>query len=186
MNAIDLLLHRVSAPRLGGDTPTPEQREIIFQAALRAPDHAQLRPWRFFSIEGDARLELGKAFAEGLKNDNADLSDEQYQKANNALLRAPWVVAVAVSPTQHPNVPLLEQQLAAGCAAHAMLYAAYAQQIGAVWRTGDMAYHPAVHQHLQLADHEHLIGFLYFGQPLRELKATPQQDTAPYVTQLGE
>lgn len=181
MTVIDLLLQRVSVPRLGGNPPTAAQREVIFQAALRAPDHAQLRPWRFFSIEGEAREKLGTAFAEGLQADHPEFSAEQYQKAAKSLLRAPWVVAVVVSPSPHPKVPLLEQQLAAGCAAHAMLYAAHAQQIGAVWRTGDMAYHPAVHRYLQLKDDEQILGFLYFGEPLGNLKTPPQLNSADFV-----
>ncbi|MDM1707286.1 nitroreductase family protein [Thiopseudomonas alkaliphila] len=182
MTVIDLLLQRVSVPRLGGNPPTAAQREIIFQAALRAPDHAQLRPWRFFSIEGEAREKLGTAFADGLQADHPELSAEQYQKAAKSLLRAPWVVAVVVSPSPHPKVPLLEQQLAAGCAAHAMLYAAHAQQIGAVWRTGDMAYHPSVQRYLQLKDDEQILGFLYFGEPLGNLKTPPQLNSADFVS----
>ena len=184
MSITDFLLYRVSAPRLGGNAPSATQREIIFQAALRAPDHAQLRPWRFFSIEGTARQHLGKAFADGLKTDNPELSTEQYEKAAKSLLRAPWIVVVVVSPTPHPKVPLLEQQLAAGCGAHAMLYAAHAQKIGAIWRTGEKAYHPAVHQHLKLKDNEQILGFLYFGEPLGKLKAAPKIDSENFVTHL--
>lgn len=44
----------------------------------------------------------------------------------------------------HFKVPKSEQLLAAGCAAHGILLAAYAQGVGGVWRTGELAYSPHV------------------------------------------
>ena len=64
MDALDALLNRVSAPRLCEPAPDAAQRELLFRAALRAPDHGQLRPWRFLTIEGAAREKLGELFAE--------------------------------------------------------------------------------------------------------------------------
>ena len=55
MEALDVLLNRVSVPRLVEPAPDAAQREILFSAALRAPDHGQLRPYRFLTVEGDAR-----------------------------------------------------------------------------------------------------------------------------------
>ncbi|HCN46567.1 MAG TPA: nitroreductase, partial [Pseudomonas sp.] len=59
MEALDALLNRVSVPRLTEPAPNAAQREGLFQAALRAPDHGQLRPWRFITVEGDGRNRLG-------------------------------------------------------------------------------------------------------------------------------
>ena len=47
MDALTALHTRNSAPSLVDPAPGPEAREAIFTAALRAPDHARLRPWRF-------------------------------------------------------------------------------------------------------------------------------------------
>ena len=63
MEALDALLNRVSAPRLLDPAPTAEQREVLFAAALRAPDHGQLRPYRFLTVEGAARNQLGGRLA---------------------------------------------------------------------------------------------------------------------------
>src|SRR5689334_24662663 len=35
--------------------PTKEHLATVLQAAVRAPDHGRLRPWRFMLIEGDQR-----------------------------------------------------------------------------------------------------------------------------------
>jgi len=46
MDALDLLLNRVSVTRLTEPAPDPAQLDLLFRAAMRAPDHGQLRPWR--------------------------------------------------------------------------------------------------------------------------------------------
>ena len=66
MQALDLLLNRVSVGRLLEPAPDAAQRELMFRAALRAPDHGQLRPWRFITVEGEARRRLGELFAGAL------------------------------------------------------------------------------------------------------------------------
>ena len=64
MQALDALLNRVSVPRLLDPAPTAEQREVLFAAAMRAPDHGHLQPWRFLTVEGQAREQLGEILAQ--------------------------------------------------------------------------------------------------------------------------
>ena len=55
-----------------------------------------------------------------------------------------------------------------------MLLAAFAQGVGAMWRTGAMAYSRMVNEGLGLTKNEKIIGFLYLGtvqgppKPLKE------------------
>jgi nitroreductase len=121
MDALDALLNRVSAPRLCEPAPDAGQRELLFRAALRAPDHGQLRPWRFLTIEGAAREQLGELLAQALP---ADASPEALNKARAMPLRAPLLVVVIARVHEHPKVPAQEQVIAAGCAAHGILLAA--------------------------------------------------------------
>ena len=80
MEALDALLNRVSVPRLTEPAPNEAQREALFQAALRAPDHGQLRPWRFLTIEGQGRDKLGQLFAEAVQH-KGDASQAALDKA---------------------------------------------------------------------------------------------------------
>ncbi|TWC38906.1 nitroreductase [Pseudomonas sp. SJZ079] len=174
MDALDALLNRVSAPRLREPAPDAAQRELLFRAAFRAPDHAQLRPWRFLTIEGAAREQLGELLAAALAAGSAEVTEEALAKARAMPLRAPLLVIVIARVQAHPKVPPQEQVIAAGCAAHAILLAAHAQGIGAVWRTGDLAYNRQVAAGLGLASDEQVVAMLYLGTPERELR-TPQQ-----------
>ena len=124
MDALDALLNRVSVPRLVEPAPNAAQRELLFRAALRAPDHGQLRPWRFLTIEGAARERMGELFAEALQVADAQAPAEALSKARGMPLRAPLLVVVIARVQEHPKVPASEQVIAAGCAAHGMLLAA--------------------------------------------------------------
>lgn len=181
MDAIELLLNRVSMPNLEEPGPTDEQLDIMYRAALRAPDHGAIRPWRFMNVRGDARQKLNDIFLAAALADNPDLEEIKRNKFANLCNRAPLVVIAIAKVAEHPKVPVIEQQLAAGAAVQNMLLAAYAQGIGAIWRTGEMAFNSRVKQDLGLAANEQIIGFLYFGQQPQRLKRVPQLEPADFV-----
>ena len=51
MDAIDNILNKVSARELADPYPTKEEMETVYKAALRAPDHAWLRPSSFIEVK---------------------------------------------------------------------------------------------------------------------------------------
>lgn len=185
MDALDALINRVSVARLSEPAPTPEQRELLLRAALRAPDHGQLRPWRFLSIEGEAREALGELFVRAELARDAQAPAALLDKTRAMPLRAPLLMVVIACVKEHPKVPESEQLLAAGCAAHGMLLAAHAQGLGAIWRTGALSHDPVVHAGLGLADNERLIGFLYIGTPQGERRTPPVLEAADFVRDWG-
>jgi len=180
MEALDALLDRVSAPRLVDPAPTAQQRENLFQAAMRAPDHGQLRPWRLLTIEGVARQQLGEVLVEAVQA-SGNATEAALEKARGMPLRAPLLIVVIACLQDHFKVPASEQLLTAACAAHGILLAAYAQGIGAVWRTGELSYAPSVAHKLGLQPNEQVIGFLYLGTPQKELRQAPVVDSDEFV-----
>lgn len=183
MDALDLLLNRVSVTRLVDPAPSAEQLQLMFRAALRAPDHGQLRPWRFLTIDGQARERLGELLAEALRLRQPDACEETLQKPRKMPLRAPLLVVVIARPVPHPKVPEVEQLLAVGCAAHGLLLAAHAQGLGAVWRTGEFAYDRHVAEGLGLTADEQLLGFIYLGTPEGRLRTPPLLEPKDFVSQ---
>lgn len=183
MEALDLLLNRVSVPRLIEPAPDAAQREILFSAALRAPDHGQLRPFRFLTVEGEARQRMGLLLADALQQSGATFDEKALDKARNGPLRAPLVVVVIARLQDHHKVPKSEQLITAGCAAHGVLLAAYALGVGAVWRTGDLSYSPHVAKGLGLAEDEEVIAFLYLGTPQNPPRVAAKVDVADFVSE---
>jgi nitroreductase len=174
MNALDALLQRVSVSKLTEPAPAQSQREAIFGAALRAADHGRLRPWRFLVIEGDAREQLGALYATAGLENNPATPAEALERARQLPLRAPLIVVVIASCVEHPKVPEIEQVISAGAAAQNMITAAYALGVGAIWRTGEFAYHPSVGRGLGLAPHEKIVGYLYLGTPVGAMGEVPK------------
>jgi len=182
MQALDLLLNRVSVGRLLEPAPDAAQRELMFRAALRAPDHGQLRPWRFLTVEGEARARLGELFAQALLASNPAAKPEALDKARAMPLRAPLLVVAIARLGEHPKVPQEEQVLSAGCAAHGLLLAAQALGFGAIWRTGELTHNPKVRDGLGLSASEKIVGFLYLGSFEGERRTPPALQPADFVS----
>lgn len=181
MDALTALHTRNSAPSLVEPAPDPEARRAIFDAALRAPDHARLRPWRFLVVEGEARRRLGERLAAVAAEADPDLGEQERLKLRNAPLRAPLVVVVAARLQQSPKVPEIEQVLSAGCAAHAILLASHALGFGAIWRTGPVTYLPGLNAALGLEPNERVVAFLYLGSVAGQAKPLPEHDQGDFV-----
>jgi len=179
---LQFLQQRNSAPRLIAPAPSAAQLQGIFRAALRAPDHGWLRPWRFISIAGERRAALGELLEQCLLARTPDADEAARTKARNAPLRAPLTVVVVVKVSEHAKVPALEQRLSAACAAHAILLAAEAGGFAGMWRTGAAAYDRALMSGLGLAASEEIIGFLYIGSRDGAAKTIPPLDTADFVS----
>lgn len=163
MKALDALHLRSSVPKLGEPIPEPAVLQNIYKAAFRAADHGVLRPWRFLIVKDESRQRLGQLFVDAALSDDAALSEEKILKLRAKPLRAPLILITISSAKDHPKVPAFEQELSAAAATQNMLVAAFAQNVGAMWRTGSMAYHSVVKKGLGLAEHEKIISFLYIG-----------------------
>jgi nitroreductase len=164
MQAIDLLLTRRSARALTEPAPDEAALALIFASAARAPDHGRLRPWRFVVVRAEARARFGELLAAHLRSTHAQVSEETLQRERAKALRAPLIVVVAahLNPGT-PKVPVVEQLLAVGAAAEAMMLAAVALGFNAMWKTGTAAYDDAVKQALGFAPTDAIVGFLYLG-----------------------
>jgi nitroreductase len=60
MDALDNILNRVSSRELSLPHPNPKEMALAYKAALRAPDHAWLRPSSFIEVKGDGLSKLAK------------------------------------------------------------------------------------------------------------------------------
>ena len=176
MDALDALTRRVSVPVLTGPDITEQQIDTLIRAALRAADHAWLRPSRYLSIQGDARQRLGDVFAAT----EPDADPNRIERLKAMPMRAPLILVAISSITEHPKVPETEQLMSTAAGVQNLLNAAWAMQLGAVWRTGALAYHPAIKTALGLASHERLVGFIYLGHINGNTKAVPELNPADY------
>src|SRR5438132_878690 len=181
MEAIELLRSRYSASKLGAPSPSAEAVEAMLEAAARAPDHGRLQPWRLFLIEGDARQSFGEILAESLARRNPLASDEALAREREKALRAPLMVVVATRCDRSASIPVVEQIISAGCAAHGLILAAFAQGLGAMWRTGEAAYDETVKGALGIDPDDLIIGFIYVGTDTGGAPSRPRPVVQPFV-----
>jgi nitroreductase len=183
MQALDLLLNRSSQPRLQAPAPEGQALENIKQAALRAPDHACLTPWKFVVCQKEGLKRLGEVFEQAAIS--ADKSDKEIERAPQLPLRAPMVIVAIAKFTENEKVPWIEQVASASCALHAMQMAAVAQGFAGEWRTCSYAQDPIVKQAFDLSEQDEIVGFLYLGSsPIKPLPK-PKRDSAKFFEDWG-
>jgi len=163
MDALEALNTRGSAKTFGNVAPSQEHVAIALQAAVRAPDHGRLRPWRFMLIQGDQRRKFGDLLAASALRRIPGLSEGDLQRERDKAMRAPLIILVACRIVPGTKVPSIEQLMAAGAAAQNILLALHAQGYVAAWKTGEAAYDTEVKKSLSLAADDHIVGFIYAG-----------------------
>lgn len=168
-DALALLLSRQSQWPLGFPIPSAEDMHLVFEAAVRAPDHSNVKPWRFIVVEGDALQQLGDVFVCAAIKRNALDSGKASRAQAGA---APMLIAIGAQISSVNNVPEIEQMLSAGAAAMNILNALHILGYGAYWASGANAYDSDVRSALGLkGEADQLLGFIYVGTPIK-LRAT--------------
>lgn len=178
MTDIEFLQSRHSTPANQLIEPAPDDRQIkqILQAAMAAPDHGRLQPYRFLKIEGEGRNHLSDLFAEAVQKRDPGVTPEYLKKQADKPLRSPMIVVVIATLIDSPKVPRIEQILSAGSAAHGILLASETLGFGAIWLSGDNAYDDTVKQGLGVSGDEEIIGFVYLGTKKNQM---PPRQPAP-------
>lgn len=178
-----LLLTRysVSAKHLGAPGPTDEQLWIMALAALRAPDHNKLIPFRFM-VARDAGLEkLADLFVDygrrrGKTGDALALERER-------ATQAPVVIAVIARIDEHdPEVPAFEQWSTVGGAISNALTALHLMGFAGKMVSGHRAADPAI-----VAAHcregETLVGWIAAGTAKGQAKPRGEVDPAGILSE---
>lgn len=166
-HGLHAVLNRRSVPKVRPERPPRHLIEQIIDAAGHAPNHHHTQPWRFVVLTGEERARLGEIWAAivraGLPDPDSPEAQDQIAKARAKPFRAPVVIAVAAIPSDAPKVIESEELAATAAAVENMLIAAHSLGLGAMWRTGKPAYHPAVKEFLGLPPRARIVAFVYVG-----------------------
>ena len=186
MQAIDALLQRRSAKALLEPAPDEGTLALIFASAVRAPDHGRLRPWRFIVIQGAGRARFGDLLAEHVRRSHGAVTEETLQRERQKAFRSPLIIVVAAICNPAVKIPVIEQTLSAGAAAHSIMLAALALGFNAMWKTGDAAYDDAVKAALGLERKDAIVGFLYVGTDASEPRVSPSRSWHDLIQHWGD
>lgn len=182
MNTLDFLQRRRSSKKFGDIAPTKDELEQMFKAALRAPDHGRLKPYRFVVLQDKACLaKCLIAAAEEFEQGEQGLA-----KAEKLTHQSPCVVAaIARLDDQNAKVPVWEQQVSAGCATYGLQLAANTLGFETVWISKHWVKGSLLRQTLNCQSNEQIIGLVMIGSPQDKETITTSLDTeeiAGFVT----
>ena len=118
--------------------------------------------------------------------------EEQVEKQKNLdkqkekPMRAPVVIAVAAEPSEEERVETLEEYGAVYASIQNILLAAHALGLAAFWRTGSHCYHPKMNEQFGLGEQGKVLGLIYIGYPMREMKEGRRRPVEQVTTWITE
>lgn len=176
--ALKGLLSRRSAWPLVEPAPPDDVLNLALDAALCAPDHGNLRPWRFVLIRGAARTQLGDIFAQAARRRDPNANTERFRVKATA---APVLIALGVHIVPGHKVPEIEQTMAVAAAAMNILNALHLQGYGGFWSSGKNSYDADVRRALGFQPGDQLAGFVYAGTAKNAVRLADRPSRAQHV-----
>jgi len=165
MDVFEAIHNRHMQGKVKPEAVPRELIEKLLDAAVQAPNHHKVRPWRFVVLTGSARDKLGDVMAASQRDRHPDFPQEAFDKSRASPLRAPVVIAVGVDKPTEAKVLEIENVSAVATACQNLLLAAHALGLGAKWRTGEWALDVKVKEFLGFEADQHIAAFLYIGYP---------------------
>lgn len=185
-SGLHAILQRRSVGRLVSPGPSTQQLAFILAAGASAPDHGELRTFRFIVLQGKGKDSFIQVLLEGLQRRSlargVSPTAGQIKKETSKLDRAPVVIVVASEIDLSSRIPEIEQILSAGAAAQNILLACSLLGFGAMWRTGEVAYDPFIKSALGLKETSHVVGWLYIGTQSPDATLEARIDVSTAVT----
>ncbi|CUB03916.1 nitroreductase family protein [Marinomonas fungiae] len=172
---LQFMRDRVSNNQLAEPAPTHSEWREILDAASRAADHGNLKPWRFKVYEGDARSQVGEVYWQHAKSEVEQLSDDKADVFIKKAYRAPAILLVYADLIEHPKVPEMEQLMAVAASAQQALLGLNALGYAGIWRTGPAVFTDAAKNQLGLTENQQVVGLIYVGTASAEV--TPVENT---------
>lgn len=182
---VDFLLSRHSVKFVQAPGPTDDELARILQAAVSAPDHGRLTPWRFSLVRGEAIGKLADLAIDAIKTAGKPYPPEKEANARRWLANVPLLIAVACR-LDHSNtkIPEHERLLATGAAVMNILNAVHMMGYAAFWSTGLGTYVDGVGEALGFDALDYrFMGFVSVGTPI-DVPQAPVR--APYTSFVSE
>jgi nitroreductase len=157
-----LARHSVAPLQLGAPAPTDSELRTAFAAALRAPDHRKLVPFRFVVARGSGLDRLADLFVDYGRRQGK--TGDALEKERLRATQAPLVIAVIARIDDSADVPVHEQWCAVGGAIANLLNALHFMDYGAKMLSGSRARDPEVSRAF-CREGEVLVGWVSVGTP---------------------
>lgn len=182
---IEYLFSRRSVKFVTSPGPTEEHLAQILRAAMSAPDHGRLQPWRFALIRGEAVGRITDLALGAIRKAGLPLTTEKEASTRRWLSEVPLLIAIACRmDSRNTKIPEEERMLAVGAAVTNILNAAHMLGYGAYWSTGLGTYVDEVNEALGFDGLDYrFMGYLAIGTPIDPVKPVERPDYHQFVTE---
>ena len=144
----------------------------LLDLAHMAPNHKKTMPWRYFVFKGQslkALLDFKKEIY--LKNTTEDMVKKgKIQAFDDRKEQTSHIIGIVVHKNERINLLNWEEMAAVSCSVQNIYLSLNSYGIGGYWSTGNLTGSQEIRDHLELAENEEFMGFLYLGVP--DSKAT--------------
>jgi nitroreductase len=175
----------ISPRRLAAPGPGEDQVTLMFRAASAAPDHGEIRPWRFVLVPPDKRALLADVFAQALIERDAEATVEQIDKSREKAFRAPFLaMAIARLGPCEPPIDPLERMVSMGAAIQNFLLCAHSLGFGSGLTSGQALRSLPLRQLFQLSEGEQAVCCINVGTVVKRKPTRLRPDVASFVSTL--
>lgn len=184
--AYEAILARRSVKLLSEVGPTDHELALLVKAATTVPDHGELKPYRFVLVRGDARGRFGDALAAAAVEARPDLPKGLVEKTRAKAFAGPAQIVLVASPREGMKIPEWEQITSASCTGFAIVLAADALGLGAIWKTSNFQDGALLREVLGLTAGERMLGWVNVGRPADDVRSAPRPevDVGAFATEL--
>lgn len=139
----------------------------ILSSAVWAPNHGKTEPWRFTVFMGKQTSKVADAQQAFYKR-NTDpnvFSNARFERYRKRAERSSVIIGLGMKRQEAAKIPVHEEKIAVGIAAHNMMLHATAYGIGSFWSSGGFIDSPEAAELLQLSPPDKVLGVMYLGYP---------------------
>ncbi|HVJ42111.1 MAG TPA: nitroreductase [Dongiaceae bacterium] len=172
----------VAVRRMGGPGPSEAELAQILSAALAAPDHGALRPWRIVRCTDKGKARLAELFIAAKLRAKPDAAEAELARERDKAMKPPVLLAMLATPKPAKGeITPAEQLASAGAAMQSILLAAFGLGYGAIILSGSRCADPAVRAAFGLTAGDDLLGFISIGTVVDTPIPSPRPGLAEMV-----
>ena len=169
-------------------TPGPDGDQLhdILEAAIAAPDHGKILPFRLVTIPDSARKAFTELSLKALHEAIPDADEFGLKKARGKAEQPPCIVAlIACLQPNHAKIGLPDQWLTVGCALQNLWLAAESMGFSCGVSSGRLLETSAMRAGFKLTEHEQLVSIIAIGTSKERQAPRDKPKLADVVKKFG-
>ncbi|CAM4289515.1 nitroreductase family protein [Taylorella equigenitalis] len=181
---ITSIINRSSMKDIADPAPSMDELNLAFRAAMAAPDHGKLRPWRFKVIEGREKILKFTNYAIDIRqNSDQRMPEDKVEIIRKLYSKVPMIILVACHMDyQNTRIPEDERVISTACATMNLINCLESMGYGLFWSTGIATYFDEFQSAIGFnsLDYKYM-GMILVGTPQSEKPVKDRPDVADHV-----